>query len=364
MPLPPVADTAKQPLDIPSESPEPPKVARASEGGEGAGGAGEEAWDERAPEAESLGMCHNPRLQRYLVAVEYIGTRFSGSQKQPNRRTVTGTLEEAFLKFVGQPVSAVCSSRTDAGVHALSNVFHVDVQRISKRKPNEVLTPHEPGVVRRAINHFLQKEGDIMVNDVQCVPEDFHARFKALERTYFYRLLCGPELLPVFERERAWHVPEELDISAMKKACNSLVGLHDFSSFRAAGCQATSPVKTLDELSVCEVAPFIWFPSSTERKEFNAKSLDGDSRIPHIPEKCSRLFGERHRHRCFVITARACSFLYHQVRLLVGVLKCVGTGELTSNDVERILNAKTVIAASPMAPACGLYLCNIKYCLP
>ncbi|KAF2293906.1 hypothetical protein GH714_005574 [Hevea brasiliensis] len=229
-------------------------------------------------------MSPNPRLQRYLVAIEYIGTRFSGSQKQLNCRTVVGVLEEAFHKFIGQPVSVSLSSRTDAGVHALSNVCHVDVERISKRKPDEVLPPHEPVVVRRAVNHFLQKnEGDIMVIDVQCVPADFHARFKAQERTKHAKFL--------------------LDIM-ISVPSGRLVVSEDLG------------------------------------------------------------FGIRRRHRCFVVTARARSFLYHQVRLLVGVLKSVGTGDLTISDVERVLNAKSVMAASPMAPACGLYLGHVNYDLP
>ncbi|URE27082.1 tRNA pseudouridine synthase [Musa troglodytarum] len=235
----PSSDSPTQPkriLDSPSESPKPQKLLRSVE--EGCGGGSE-------------GMSQNPRVQRYLVAVEYIGTRFSGSQRQPNCRTVVGVLE-------------------DAGVHALSNVCHVDVERISKRKPGEVLTPHEPGVVRRAVNHFLQL-------------------LKSPCDRYHYRILSGPELLSTFEKDRAWHVPEELDILAMKKACSILIGSHDFSSFRATGCQ---------------------------------------------------------------------------VRLMVGVLKSVGTGELTVSDVERILNAKSVTAASPMAPACGLYLGNVKYDIP
>ncbi|KAG0478257.1 hypothetical protein HPP92_012976 [Vanilla planifolia] len=317
---------------------------------------------------ETQSMIQNFRLQRYLIAVEYIGTRFFGSQKQPNCRTVAGTLQEAFHKFIGQPVSVVCSSRTDVGVHALSNVFHVDVERINKRKPNEVLPPHEPAVVRRAVNHFLQKEGDISVTDVQCVPGNFHARFMALERTYFYRLLSGPEPLPIFEKERAWHVPDGLEIVEMKKACSILVGHHDFSSFRAAGCQANSPFRTLGELSVSEVAPFLCFPSSTERRKANINSTGDDSCIyssfpGNFHHESSSVFQEKTRHRCFVITATARSFLYHQVRLLVGLLKCVGTGERTTDDVDRILNAKAVAAASPMAPACGLYLGNVTYSL-
>ncbi|OVA04291.1 Pseudouridine synthase I [Macleaya cordata] len=343
----------------------------------------DEEEEEKQSEHHQI-MNPNPRIQRYLVGIEYIGTRFSGSQKQPVCRTVVGVLEEAFRKFIGQPVSIICSSRTDAGVHALSNVCHVDVERISKRKPGEVLPPHEPGVVRKAVNHFLQKgEGDITVVDVRCVPADFHARYRAQERTYFYRMLSGPEPLSTFEKDRAWHVSEELDIVAMQNASKVLVGCHDFSSFRAAGCQATSPIRTLDELSISEVVSTPYFPSSMERAQANLMeqdpiacssasgieltskgSISNHDKVEGLDAVCGQEFGQRRRHRCYVITARARSFLYHQVRLLVGVLKAVGTGDLTTCDVERILNAKTVTAASPMAPACGLYLGRVKYELP
>ncbi|KAK7328326.1 hypothetical protein VNO77_22430 [Canavalia gladiata] len=336
--------------------------------------------EEEEEEKEEQGMSQNPRIQRYLVAIEYIGSRFCGSQKQLNGRTAVGVLEEAFSKFVGQPVSVSCSSRTDAGVHALSNVCHVDIQRISKRRPGEVLPPHEPAVVRRAVNHFLQKhDSDLMVIDVRCVPSDYHARYKAQERTYFYRLLSGPEPLSTFEKDRAWHVPEELNLSAMQEACRVLVGHHDFSSFRAAGCQAKSPIRTLDELSVSEVIESLYFPSVMDRERHNKISGDhscrGNSETdirPSSSPSTDKLtasnqdvgFGRRRQHRCLVVTARARAFLYHQVRLLVGVLKAVGTGHLTIPDVERILNAKTVTATSPMAPACGLYLGEVKYDLP
>ncbi|GFQ03965.1 tRNA pseudouridine synthase a [Phtheirospermum japonicum] len=318
-------------------------------------------------ESVEANMTPNPRIQRYLVAIEYIGTRFSGAQKQPIYRTVVGVLEDVFQKFIGQPVSIFCSSRTDAGVHALSNVCHVDIERISKRKPGEVLPPHEPSVVKRAVNHFLQKnEGDMMVTDVRCVPSDFHARYKAQERTYFYRILSGKEPLSTFEKDRAWHVPEELDLLAMQKACQVLVGRHDFSSFRAAACEAKSPIRTLEELSVTEVASSPYFPSQLEREQSNHATL-GTASVSvknNFGGEAIQGFGIRKRHRCFVITARARSFLYHQVRLLVGVLKSVGTGHLTASDVELILKAKTVSAASSMAPSCGLYLGHVKYDLP
>ncbi|XP_076909997.1 uncharacterized protein LOC143567467 [Bidens hawaiensis] len=306
-------------------------------------------------------------IQRYLIAIEYVGTRFSGAQQQAaNCRTVVGALQTAFHNFIGQPVSIFCSSRTDAGVHALSNVCHVDVERISKRKPGEVLPPHEPSVVKKAVNHFLQKnEGDISITDVRCVAPDFHARYKAQERTYFYRLLSGPEHISTFEKDRAWHVPEELDLQAMQEACKVLVGLHDFSSFRASGCQAKSPIRNLDELNVIEVLPSPYFPSTTkrEKQELNV-NLSCISNQNKAFGEASLGFGMRKRHRCFVVTARARSFLYHQVRLLVGALKSVGTGDLKVSDVERILEAKNVSANGPMAPACGLYLAHVKYDLP
>ncbi|XP_050125927.1 uncharacterized protein LOC126603206 isoform X3 [Malus sylvestris] len=290
-------------------------------------------------------MSQHPRIQRYLLAIEYIGTRFSGSQQQSNCRTVVGVLEEAFRKFIGQPVSIFCSSRT--------------------------LEPHEPAVVKKAVNHFLQKnEGDVMVIDVRSVPADFHARYKAQERTYFYRFLSRPEPLSTFEKDRAWHVPEELDLCSMQEACKVLVGHHDFSSFRAAGCQAKSPIRTLDELNVSEVVSSPCFPSIMERKQNNLVEEDPHAHTNKLETDTPSSFNEgqgfgvRKKHRCFVVTARARSFLYHQVRLLVGVLKCVGTGDLKVPDVERILNAKTVTAASPMAPACGLYLGQVKYDLP
>uniref|UniRef100_A0A7C8YY75 tRNA pseudouridine synthase n=1 Tax=Opuntia streptacantha TaxID=393608 RepID=A0A7C8YY75_OPUST len=223
---------SKHRLDPRPDSPlRPPKVPRVEEDPADEEGEGEM----KAKKVQSMNP--KPGIQRYLVAVEYIGTRFAGSQQQPNQRTVMGVLQEAFQKFVGQPVSIFCSSRTDAGVHALSNVCHVDVERTSKRKPGEVLQPHEPSIVKRAINHFLQKEGDVTVVDVRSVPSDFHARYKAQERTYYYRMLSGPASLSTFERDRAWHVPEELNLQAMQGACKVLIGKHDFSSFRAAGCQ-------------------------------------------------------------------------------------------------------------------------------
>ncbi|KAJ4851411.1 hypothetical protein Tsubulata_030608 [Turnera subulata] len=370
---------SERPLKIPKTQPQLERDRNEEEQEEGE----EERVESSSFVDKPMASPRNPRLQRYLVAVEYIGSRFSGSQKQLSARTVVGVLEEAFHKFIGQPVSISLSSRTDAGVHALSNVCHVDVERISKRKPNEVLPPHEPSVVRKAVNHFLQKnEGDITVVDVRSIPPDFHARFRAQERTYFYRLLSGPEPPSTFEKDRAWHVPEDLNLVAMQEACEVLVGHHDFSSFRASGCQAKSPIRTLDQLSVSEMVPTPNFPSTMTKAESNAHGEDPHSccsksstvspiestlveRTAVGSDDGSDLgFGIRRQHRCFVVTARARSFLYHQVRLLVGVIKAAGIGDLTVSDVERILNAKSISATPPMAPAHGLYLGHVKYDFP
>ncbi|XP_024008239.1 uncharacterized protein LOC18993896 isoform X2 [Eutrema salsugineum] len=307
---------------------------------------GEEAEERQGLVVSEPELSMNPRVQRYLVAIEYIGTRFSGSQQQATDRTVVGVLQEAFHKFIGQPVKIFCSSRT--------------------------LPPHEPGVVQRAVNHFLQRnDGDVMVIDVRCVPSNYHARYKARERTYFYRLLSGSDPLSILEKDRAWHVPEELDLRSMQEACRVLVGTHDFSSFRAAGCQAKSPIRSLDELNVTEVPSTPYFPSITERTPSYlnngdplACSSQAKTETAGVSTDGGDTFGVRRRHRCYVVTARGRAFLYHQVRLLVAALKCVGTGELTVSDVERILKAKTVTAAKPMAPACGLYLARVKYEFP
>ncbi|PWA72184.1 pseudouridine synthase family protein [Artemisia annua] len=288
-------------------------------------------------------MVQNPKgIQRYLVAIEYIGTKFSGAQQQaPNCITVVGVLQSAFHKFIGQPVSIFCSSRTDAGVHALSNVCHVDVERISKRKPGEVLPPHEPSVVKKVVNHFLQRnEGDIMITDL-------------------YR--------PLRKVEHGMY-PRNLIFQQCRNLARFLRGLHDFSSFRASGCQAKSPIRNLDELNVIEVCPSPYFPSAKERE---TQTLMGEScgnsnqnKTKWSIGESSLGFGMRRRHRCFEVTARAQSFLYHQVRFLVGAIKSMGTGDLTVSDVERILEAKSVTANGPMAPASGLYLAHVKYDLP
>ncbi|MCO5561095.1 hypothetical protein L7F22_014716 [Adiantum nelumboides] len=199
------------------------------------------------------------------------------------------------------------------------------------------------------------------------------------ELRYYYRIIVSTEALSVFERNRAWHISEQLNIPAMRQACDCLVGHHDFSSFRAAGCQAKSPFKTLDELGVCEMPLGLCYPSEAMRtkcgdenrelKEERACSVEFsnsksqlntaglEDALVELPKK------KPQQPHCYVITARARSFLYHQVRLMVGLLKAVGTGEVQVSDVPILLEARMVTKVPPMAPACGLYLADVKYCL-
>ncbi|KAI3991031.1 hypothetical protein MKX01_017552, partial [Papaver californicum] len=223
-------------------------------------------------------------------------------------------------------------------VHALSNVCHADIERISKRRPGEVsvlsfkLPPHEPEVGRNAFNHFLLKyEGDGAVVDVRYIPADFHARHKAPERT-------------------SWQL-----INILPFACMWL--LHSVST-----PYCPSKVER-DQANPMEQDPIV--SSSTSGIDVAGKALiSNNDKIGGFNAAFGEEFGRWKIHRCYVITARARAFLYHQVSLLVGVLKAAGTGEITISDVERILNAKTVTATSAMAPAHGLYLARVKYKLP
>jgi len=169
--------------------------------------------------------------------------------------------------------------------------------------------------------------------------------------------------MSVFQKDQAWHVEEDLNLTAMLEACELLVGHHDFSSFRATGCQAKSPLRTLDELHVCEMPVWPCFPSAQERRRslLNTKADISDLTTASKQPDSRMSFGSSEQLRCFVFTARARSFLYHQVRLLVGTLKAVGCAALTVQDVNKILEARTITCVPAMAPACGLYLADVKY---
>jgi tRNA pseudouridine38-40 synthase len=245
-------------------------------------------------------------VPRYKLTIEYDGTGLVGWQRQANGLSVQEALETAFERFCGERLTVFGAGRTDAGVHALAQVAHVDLAREA-----------DPEVIRSAINHHLRPHA-ISVLDAMPAPPGFDARLSARSRRYLYRIL-NRRAPPALERGRVWHVAPPLDAAAMQEGARHLVGHHDFSTFRDSLCQAKSPVKTLDLLDV---------------------AIDGEE---------------------IRIAARARSFLHHQVRNMAGTLKLVGLGQWDPEDVATALAACDRRAGGPTAPAEGLALVAVEY---
>lgn len=245
-------------------------------------------------------------MPRYKLTIEYDGTPFAGWQVQAGVPTVQGVLAEAFFRFCGERVHVAGAGRTDAGVHATGQVAHVDLAR-----------DWRTDTVRDAMTAQLRPH-PVAVLAAEKVGDDFDARFSAVKRHYLYRIVNRrPDL--ALDRDRAWRIPQKLDAQAMHAAAQRLLGKHDFSTFRAAECQAASPVKTLDRLDVSRA-------------------------------------GEEIR-----IETSARSFLHHQVRSMVGSLMRVGEGRWSADDLFAALNAADRTRCGPMAPAAGLYLAAVGY---
>lgn len=245
---------------------------------------------------------------RYKITVEYDGTNLVGWQRQKDGPSAQAFLEDAVFGFSHQKTDVFGAGRTDAGVHALGQVAHFDLNLdLSEFK------------IRESLNALLRElQAPVAVINAQKVTDDFHARFSAKGRGYIYRILNrrGPSPL---RTNRVWLVSYNLDLEAMQKGAQYLLGNHDFSSFRGAGCQALSPVKTLDKLDI---------------------SQNGEE---------------------IIFTVEARSFIYHQVRNMVGSLMQVGNGTYAPEDIKRMLDAKDRAAAGISAPACGLYLNKVMY---
>jgi tRNA pseudouridine38-40 synthase len=245
-------------------------------------------------------------MPRYRLLIEYDGGPFVGWQMQAGGPSVQGVITQAIAAFADEKVTVHGAGRTDAGVHARGQVAHVDLAR-----------DWRPDRVRDALNARLRPH-PVAVLAVEKATDSFHARFSAKRRHYLYRIVNRRADLTL-ERSRAWRVPRPLDAAAMHAAAQRLLGRHDFTTFRAAECQAKSPIKTLDRLDV---------------------DRDGE---------------EVHVH------ASARSFLHHQVRSIVGSLVLVGDGKWSADDLAAALAARERAACGPVAPPEGLYLVGVDY---
>ena len=244
--------------------------------------------------------------KRILITSEYDGAPFVGWQRQDNGASVQAALEAAAEAFIGAPTPITGAGRTDSGVHATGQAAHLDVPE--KFDANRVM---------QALNAHLGAV-PVTVHSAREVPATLHARFSATGRRYLYRILPQRQK-PALDLGRVWHHRKPLDSERMHAAAQILAGRHDFTSFRASQCQASSPVRTVDRLSVQRV---------------------GD---------------EIH------LQAEARSFLHHQVRNIIGTLALVGIGKWDIADLQQALAACDRVAAGPTAPPWGLYLVGVDY---
>jgi tRNA pseudouridine38-40 synthase len=243
---------------------------------------------------------------RFKLTIEYDGSPFSGWQRLSEGASVQGALEDALARVIGTRAEITGAGRTDAGVHALGQAAHVDVDK-----------PFEPWRLAEAINAHLRPHPVAVLRAEEAAP-DFHARFDAIRRVYLYRIVNRRAPLTL-EQGKAWRAAAELNASAMQAAAQTLIGQHDFTTFRDSQCQAKSPVKTLDR---CEV------------------SREGEA---------------------VLVRCEARSFLHRQVRSIVGTLVEVGLGKMSADDVAAALAAKDRARCGPVAPPDGLYLVRVDY---
>lgn len=249
-------------------------------------------------------------MPRYALKVEYHGAPFAGWQRQADQPSVQGAIEDALARLEPGPHTIAAAGRTDAGVHALAQVAHCDMTK-----------DWDPFRLSEALNYHLKPEPVAIVKAAR-VDDDWHARFSAVERRYLFRILIR-RAPATHQKGLVWQVSNDLDVDAMQRGADYLIGHHDFTTFRSSICQSASPVKTLDELRV-ERVETLWGP-------------------------------EVHFH------VRARSFLHNQVRSFVGTLERVGAGAWAPEDVRAALEAVDRAACGPVCPPQGLYLARVGY---
>ncbi len=246
------------------------------------------------------------KVKRYKITIEYDGTNLVGWQRQEKGLSIQGLLEDSIYKLSKERVIVHGAGRTDAGVHAYGQVAHFDL--IKTINLNNI---------RNAINHFLQPNL-VSIIEIEEVSPNFHARFDAKQRSYVYKIINRNSHLTLMHN-KAWHIIKELDVEAMQKSADLLIGNHDFSSFRSAHCQALSPLRTVDQIKVTKLNDYV------------------------------------------EINISAQSFLHNQVRIIVGTLVKIGGGEWYIEEMKKIIAARDRTKAGPTAPPYGLYFLHVKY---
>jgi tRNA pseudouridine38-40 synthase len=247
-------------------------------------------------------------MPRFKLTIEYDGTPYEGWQAQENGRGVQNAVERAIAAMTGETIRLMVAGRTDAGVHALAQAAHADLAKDWRTDS-----------LRDGLNTILaQAEERVSIIAAEAMPDTWNARLSARRRHYVYRILNRRQPSPL-EYRRAWHVPRRLDAEAMAAAAARLIGHHDFSTFRAAACQAKSPVKTLETLTAARQGDIIEIRTSAR------------------------------------------SFLHNQVRRMVGSLEMVGAGKWSADDLQAALEARDTRRSGPQAPAWGLYFTGVDY---
>jgi len=252
------------------------------------------------------GMSLPPGVYRYALVVEYCGAGYQGFQRQASaRKTIQGELERALSKIAAQPITLVCAGRTDAGVHATHQVVHFDTSALRDQKAWVEGTN-------------TQLPDSIRVHHAQQVPGEFHARFSALARTYHYLTRISPVRSAFLSENVTWS-RWDLDVEAMQLAARALLGEHDFTSFRASGCQARSPVRTIEMIELSRAGAYI------------------------------------------TLRIKANAFLHHMVRNIMGSLYEVGRGIKPPDWMEHLLQVRDRSQAAATAPPQGLYFVGVDY---
>ena len=245
-------------------------------------------------------------MQRYQIKVEYDGANFVGWQYQKNGLSIQEILQKAIFQFSREKVTVTGAGRTDAGVHAICQIAHFDLEKKIKKK-NFIL----------GVNQYIGNNSVTILN-IKKVNNKFHSRFNAIKRTYQYVIINRQSPLAL-QKNKAWHIRKKLDLKAMKKGAKLLLGTHDFSTFRASSCSAKSPIKTLDKISI-----------------------------------------KKNKER-IIIKFTSKSFLQQQIRSMVGCIKYLGEGKWELDEFKKAFESKNRLRCAPPAPSSGLYLTKVYY---